>query len=249
MTQAERDGLAIDSGHEKGQEEVDHPAGGSGGSGDQRGLPSNRKISADTEQEAVAILRSPVYRGFGPTLAAEYLNNKHDLEVGRQTVRQWMMAAQLWRAHRSAWRKVHAWRPRRSRFGDWAPTPRHYLCLSLSLDKQGHPPYPGNEDSQVEDIRADRSPSTPIRGLSFKPRKKPNDGNRRWPRTGRSYSMNVWMLVRRSILQSSPVAFGLGLSAAGGVRAGRKLRDPFARSDHEFFQASGDLSIRCVFAD
>jgi biotin operon repressor len=30
-----------------------------------RGLPSNRKISADTEKEAVAILSRPVYRGLG----------------------------------------------------------------------------------------------------------------------------------------------------------------------------------------
>jgi len=36
-----------------------------------RGLPSNRKISADTEQKAIAILSQPVYRGFGPTLASE----------------------------------------------------------------------------------------------------------------------------------------------------------------------------------
>jgi len=83
-----------------------------------RGLPSNRKISADTEQEAVAILSRPVYRGFGPTLAAEYLNDKHDLEVGRETVRQWMMAAKLWRAQPKRVEKVHQWRPRRSRFGD-----------------------------------------------------------------------------------------------------------------------------------
>ncbi len=55
--------------------------------------------------------------------------------------------------------------------------------------------------------------------------------------------------VHRAILQSSPVAFGLGLPASGGVRASRQLRDDFARSDHEFFQACGDLSIRCVFAD
>jgi len=56
-----------------------------------RGLPSHRKISADTEQEAVAILSQPVYRGFGPTLASEYLAKKHDIEVSRETVRQWMM--------------------------------------------------------------------------------------------------------------------------------------------------------------
>ena len=41
-----------------------------------RGLPSNRKLSADIEREAVSILSQPVYRGFGPTLAAEYLAKK-----------------------------------------------------------------------------------------------------------------------------------------------------------------------------
>jgi biotin operon repressor len=41
-----------------------------------RGLPSNRKLSADTERDAVAILSRPVYRGFDPTLAAEYLAKK-----------------------------------------------------------------------------------------------------------------------------------------------------------------------------
>ncbi len=41
-----------------------------------RRLPSNHKISADTEQEAVAILSQPVYRGFEPTLASEYLAKK-----------------------------------------------------------------------------------------------------------------------------------------------------------------------------
>ena len=82
-----------------------------------RGLPSNRKISADTEQEAVAILSQPVYRGFGPTLAAEYLAKKHDIAASRETVRQWMIGAKLWRARKQRIEKVHEWRPRRSRFG------------------------------------------------------------------------------------------------------------------------------------
>ena len=83
-----------------------------------RGLPSNRKISADTEQEAVAILSQPVYRGFGPTLASEYLAKKHDIEVSRETVRQWMIGAKLWRARKQRVEKMHEWRPRRSRFGE-----------------------------------------------------------------------------------------------------------------------------------
>lgn len=83
-----------------------------------RGLPSNRKINADTEQKGIAILSQPVYRGFGPTLAAEYLGKKHDLQVSRETVRQWMIQAKLWRARKQLIEKVHEWRPRRSRFGE-----------------------------------------------------------------------------------------------------------------------------------
>jgi transposase len=83
-----------------------------------RGLPSNRQISADKEQEAVTILSRPVYRGFGPTLAAEYLSKKHGIEVSRETVRQWMIGARLWRARKKHVDKIHQWRPRRSRFGE-----------------------------------------------------------------------------------------------------------------------------------
>ena len=83
-----------------------------------RGLPSNRKISADTEQKAVAMLSQPVYRGFGPTLASEYLAKKHDIEVSRETARQWMIGAKLWRARKQRVEEIHEWRPRRSRFGE-----------------------------------------------------------------------------------------------------------------------------------
>jgi len=83
-----------------------------------RGLPSNRKISLDTEQDAVGILSRPVYRGFGPTLASEYLAQKHDIEASRETVRQWMIRAKLWRARKQQVEKIHEWRPRRSRFGE-----------------------------------------------------------------------------------------------------------------------------------
>ena len=53
-----------------------------------RGLPSKRKISAEIEQKAIAILSPPVYRGFGPTLAAEYLAKKHDIEVSLRRARE-----------------------------------------------------------------------------------------------------------------------------------------------------------------
>ena len=83
-----------------------------------RGRPSSRKIDEKIERQAVKILSAPVYEGFGPTLAAEYLGKKHGIEVSKETVRQWMMGAKLWRAQREKVKQVHVWRPRRSRFGE-----------------------------------------------------------------------------------------------------------------------------------
>src|ERR1700693_1475306 len=37
------------------------------------GKPSNRRIEERIERQAVRILSAPVYEGFGPTLATEYL--------------------------------------------------------------------------------------------------------------------------------------------------------------------------------
>jgi transposase len=83
-----------------------------------RGRRSNRKIADRVEQEAVEILSQEVYRGFGPTLAAEYLAKKHKLQVGRETLRGWMIEAKLWRAKAKRVEKVHTWRARRSRCGE-----------------------------------------------------------------------------------------------------------------------------------
>src|SRR6266568_4539745 len=83
-----------------------------------RGKPSNRRIEEDSKREAVKILSTEVYRGFGPTLAAEYLRKKHGIEVSKETVRQWMIEAKLWRAKEEKVEHPHVWRPRRSRFGE-----------------------------------------------------------------------------------------------------------------------------------
>jgi len=83
-----------------------------------RGRSSNRKIDEKIEQQAVKILSAPVYEGFGPTLAAEYLRKKHGIEASRETVRQWMMRGKLWRGKKAKVKAVHVWRPRRSRLGE-----------------------------------------------------------------------------------------------------------------------------------
>ena len=83
-----------------------------------RGRPSKRKIAAGTQREAMEILGSEVYRGFGPTLAAEYLAKKHAIQVSRETVRQWMRGAGLWKGRQPRLERVHLWRARRSRSGE-----------------------------------------------------------------------------------------------------------------------------------
>lgn len=83
-----------------------------------RGRPSNRKLSAELEQRAVAVLSDPLYWGFGPTLAAEYLQKQYDITVSKETLRRWMAQAGLWKPGRRRVVEVHQWRPRRSRCGE-----------------------------------------------------------------------------------------------------------------------------------
>jgi transcriptional regulator with XRE-family HTH domain len=83
-----------------------------------RGRLSNQKIAESIERQAVKILSAPVYEGFGPTLAAEYLGKKHGIEASKETVRQWMLRAKLWKGKRAKVQQVHLWRPRRSRYGE-----------------------------------------------------------------------------------------------------------------------------------
>ena len=81
------------------------------------GRASNRKIAEPMQQRALRLVRQPKYAGFGPTLLADHLQ-RAGIEVSRETVRQWMAAAELWRPRRQRLRTVHVWRPRREAFGE-----------------------------------------------------------------------------------------------------------------------------------
>lgn len=83
-----------------------------------RGRESNRKIDAKVRQKAVKILSAEVYRGFGPTLAAEHLAKKHGIAVSRETLRKWMQEEGLWKGRRRKPENAHLWRERRSRCGE-----------------------------------------------------------------------------------------------------------------------------------
>src|SRR3954447_2156787 len=82
-----------------------------------RGRPSNRRIEEKIEKQAVKILSAPVYEGFGPTLAAEYLGKKHGIKASKETVRKWMIGGKLWRAEKKKGKQMHVWGARREPVG------------------------------------------------------------------------------------------------------------------------------------
>jgi len=83
-----------------------------------RGQRCNRKRDEKIKAKAMAMLRQERYRGFGPTLASEYLAQQRQIRVSRETVRAWMIQAGLWHPRRQGVKDIHVWRPRRSRLGE-----------------------------------------------------------------------------------------------------------------------------------
>jgi transposase len=81
-----------------------------------RGRPSNRKLAAHFEQKILTRLRQR-YADFGPTLAAEHLAQE-GFALSRETLRQWMTQAALWRPRSQRVKKIHVWRERRACFGE-----------------------------------------------------------------------------------------------------------------------------------
>ena len=63
-----------------------------------RGRASNRKIAAKVQAQAMEILKQPDWHDFGPTFAAEQLAKRHQIQVGKETVRGWMIEAGMWKS-------------------------------------------------------------------------------------------------------------------------------------------------------
>ncbi len=83
-----------------------------------RGRRSNRKLAGDTQRQALAILKQPDWHDFGPTFASEQLGKLHQIKVGKETLRGWMIEAGLWKPKSRRVQEMHSWRPRRSGFGE-----------------------------------------------------------------------------------------------------------------------------------
>ena len=82
-----------------------------------RGRPSNRCYPSALRTAAIGLIRER-YPDFGPTLAAEKLAELHDIHLARETVRQWMITAGLWKDRRARLKAVHQPRHRRECLGE-----------------------------------------------------------------------------------------------------------------------------------
>src|SRR3979411_1730526 len=82
-----------------------------------RGRPSNRCYPWSLRTEVGEIIRA-CYAEFGPRRGGEKLAELHGIHLGRETIRQWMMAAGLWKDRRQRMRPVHQPRHRRDCIGE-----------------------------------------------------------------------------------------------------------------------------------
>jgi hypothetical protein len=87
-----------------------------------RGRASNRKTPEAVKRRAMELYRkkkqAKLWHDYGPTLAAEELAEQHGIQVSRETLRQWLMEAELWRRRRARIEQAHVWRARRARYGE-----------------------------------------------------------------------------------------------------------------------------------
>src|SRR5580692_9707057 len=82
-----------------------------------RGGPSNRALGLVFRETVLAIVRER-YADFGPTLAAEKLSELHGLDLGVETLRQWMIGAGLWVRRKDRLKRIHQPRARRDCLGE-----------------------------------------------------------------------------------------------------------------------------------
>jgi len=81
-----------------------------------RGRESNRKIPQELKDRVIELYRQS-YEGFGPTLAQEKLTERDGISISDETLRRWLIGAELWKKKRKG-RQHRQWRPRKDRYGE-----------------------------------------------------------------------------------------------------------------------------------
>ena len=82
-----------------------------------RKVGGNRTFPDDFKASVMAVVKT-TYADFGPTFAAEKLLERQGFGVNRETLRQWMIEAGLWKGRSRKAARIHQSRERRPRFGE-----------------------------------------------------------------------------------------------------------------------------------
>lgn len=107
-----------------------------------RGQKGNRSLDVATVENAKKHLKEKYY-DFGPLFASEKLAEIHQISINKETVRQLMIAENLWKSKpRKQPKKRHVWRPRKDNYGEMEQFDGSYhiwfgneeSCLLLSVD-------------------------------------------------------------------------------------------------------------------
>lgn len=106
-----------------------------------RGRPSNRRVAPEIEQQAREALRTD-YRDFGPTLAAQKLQERQGITLSKETVRR-LLAAEGLRQPKPRKLKAPTQRPRRECYGEL-----------VQIDGSQHPWLEGRGAAEPELISA-----------------------------------------------------------------------------------------------
>lgn len=81
-----------------------------------KGRPSKRKFNHELKEKILELMRTK-YEGFGPTFAAEKLQERDNITINPETLRKFMIIEGLWQRQRK--RKKHKkWRKPREFFGE-----------------------------------------------------------------------------------------------------------------------------------
>jgi transposase len=82
-----------------------------------RGKPANNSYSEAFQAQVCGIVREQ-YSDFGPTLAAEYLEERNGIKISRETLRKWMVADGIWTTRAARRKRVQQRRQRRECRGE-----------------------------------------------------------------------------------------------------------------------------------
>lgn len=103
----------------------------------------NRAFGDEFKRQVLACVTTH-YHDFGPTFASEKLQSRDNLRVNRETLRQWMIEAELWKGRTRKKARIHQSRERRPRFGElvqidgshhaWFETRGSKCCLLVFID-------------------------------------------------------------------------------------------------------------------